>query len=675
MKHDISKMIVIVIALGFAATSFVVVSNPYGHISSAGNRYNNISKGIESNSVIDKSSIALIPQRTVFTPPTYLDNVTFVETGLPSGATWYVNTTNEETCCVRQPENLSGPITGSSYTPELPNNNFEDLYCISTSDHNYKPSPSSGCFHELDKQQIIIVTFEKFTYTVKFTEKGLPGGFSWNLIFNSVEHTLTNTSYTFYAANGTYSYFASANDYNDLSGSIEVNGTSQSVNLSFVLNMYQITISESGLPKETEWFVNLSSSQSFSSSTDSVTFKEPNGTYAYTIATTDHSYRSFENSGSLTVFGAAVNVSIEFSQIQYPVTFRESGLPAGTVWYAMLSNNLTGFSLSNKLSLFTANGTYSYTIETSNNAYRPSLSTGSVTVNGSAVNVSIEFSQIQYTVTFKESGLPSGTTWGVAINGTTQSSDNNTIAFSLPEGTYSYTIETSDHAYRPCASSGSVAVNGSSETAINTKFLEVKYSVLFAETGLSSGKDWYVNITGTNGNSGNSEVITGTSYSFCLLNGTYSYSATSANYKDLSGHLTVNGTSQTVLLSFILQTYSVTFIESGLPSGTLWAVTIDGTIQSSDNNTITFSLPDGTYSYAIANLSGYNSTKSNSSINVNGKNTSENVVFSLTSSKATTTGKPSAASSFDTDLYAIIGALLAVAVIGAVFTTIFRKRK
>ena len=95
----------------------------------------------------------------------------------------------------------------------------------------------------------------------------------------------------------------------------------------------------------------------------------------------------------------------------------------------------------------------------------------------------------------------------------------------------------------------------------------------------------------------------------------------------------------------------------------------------SDNNTITFSLPDGTYSYAIVNLSGYNSTKSNSSINVNGKNTYENVVFSLTSSKETTTGKPSAASSFDTDLYSIIGAVLAVAVIGAVFTTIFRKRK
>ena len=190
-------MIVIVIALGFMATSFVVVSNPYGHISSAGNRYNNISKGIESNSVIDKSSIALIPQRTVFTPPAYVDNVTFVETGLPSGATWYVNITNEETCCVVQPENLSGPITGSSYTPKLPNNNFEDLYRISTSDHNYKPSPSSGCFHELDEQQIIIVTFEKFTYTVKFSENGLPSGFSWNLIFNSVEHTLTNTSYTF----------------------------------------------------------------------------------------------------------------------------------------------------------------------------------------------------------------------------------------------------------------------------------------------------------------------------------------------------------------------------------------------------------------------------------------------------------------------------------------------
>ena len=49
--------------------------------------------------------------------------------------------------------------------------------------------------------------------------------------------------------------------------------------------------------------------------------------------------------------------------------------------------------------------------------------------------------------------------------------------------------------------------------------------------------------------------------------------------------------------------------------------------------------------------------------------------YCATYSKETTTGKPSAASSFDTDLYSIIGAVLAVAVIGAVFTTIFRKRK
>ena len=675
MGHHISKIIVIIIVFGFAATSFVVISNSYGHPTSTGGRYNNISKQMTSNGVVYNSPVGLHSERTVFTSYC-LHNETFVETGLPSGAIWYVNITSKDTCCATPPpENYSGPIKGPTYTPQLPNNGFAFSYTIATSDHTYMPSPSSGCFYESHSEEFIIITFQKVTYSVTFSEKGLPTGFSWDIIFNSVEHTLTNTSYTFYAANSTYSYFASANDYYDLSGSITVNGTSQLVNLSFVLNMYHVTFSESGLPTETEWYVNISSGQSFSFSTDTGTFMEPNGTYSYSITTSDHSYSAFEHSGSVTVFGKAVNVSIEFSQVRYPVSFTESGLPSETVWYAMLSNNMTGFSLNKTLSLLTQNGTYSYTIATSDHEYMPCVSSGSVTVNGSAVNLSITFVQVIYTVNFTESGLSAGTLWAVTLNGTTQSSVNNTISFSLPDGTYSYTIATNDHTYSPSTSSGTITVDGSSPAAINITFMEVKYAVFFSETGLQSGKDWYLNITGSSGNSSHSEVITEKSYSFCLPNGTYSYTASAANYKDLSGHLTVNGTSQFVMLSFLLHTYSVTFTESGLSAGTLWAVTLNGTTQSSVNNTISFSLPDGTYSYAVVNLSGYNVTKSANSINVNGKNISESVAFSSTSSRMPPPGEPANTNTSNTDLYIIIGAVVAVAVIGAGFTTVIRRKK
>ncbi|EQD43571.1 hypothetical protein B1B_13753, partial [mine drainage metagenome] len=45
-----------------------------------------------------------------------------------------------------------------------------------------------------------------------------------------------------------------------------------------------------------------------------------------------------------------------------------------------------------------------------------------------------------YTVSFSETGLPGGTPWSVTLNGSTQSSTTNVIAFSESNGTYGYTI-------------------------------------------------------------------------------------------------------------------------------------------------------------------------------------------------------------------------------------------
>jgi hypothetical protein len=52
--------------------------------------------------------------------------------------------------------------------------------------------------------------------------------------------------------------------------------------------------------------------------------------------------------------------------------------------------------------------------------------------------------------------------------------------------------------------------------------------------------------------------------------------------------------------------YSVTFVETGLPSGTTWSITLSnvGTYNSADN-TITFMVLSGNYSYAIGTLKNY----------------------------------------------------------------------
>ena len=105
--------------------------------------------------------------------------------------------------------------------------------------------------------------------------------------------------------------------------------------------------------------------------------------------------------------------------------------------------------------------------------------------------------------------------------------------------------------------------------------------------------------------------------------------------KNINGLLEQNNTliiaGQTLNNNAILllnkNNYLVTFTESGLPAGTSWSVTLNGTTESSSTNTITFSEPNGTYSYSIATVSGYTVSPSSGSITINGENIEKAVTF------------------------------------------------
>jgi len=93
-----------------------------------------------------------------------------------------------------------------------------------------------------------------------------------------------------------------------------------------------------------------------------------------------------------------------------------------------------------------------------------------------------------------------------------------------------------------------------------------------------------------------------------------------ANY--FSGTLSIISTSPQVI-----KKYTVTFTESGLPSGTSWSVTLNGNTESSTTNTITFSVPNGTYSYTIGSVSGYTVSPSSGNITVNGVSVNQAITF------------------------------------------------
>ncbi|EQD44169.1 membrane protein [mine drainage metagenome] len=108
-----------------------------------------------------------------------------------------------------------------------------------------------------------------------------------------------------------------------------------------------------------------------------------------------------------------------------------------------------------------ANGTYNYSIADIPGWHQGTLSyTGQVRVNGTDVSEPrLVYGRVTYTVTFTESGLPSGANWSVTLNGVPQSVTTSTMGFTEPNGTYAFTVgSVSGYAARP--SSGRVIVRG-----------------------------------------------------------------------------------------------------------------------------------------------------------------------------------------------------------------------
>jgi hypothetical protein len=326
------------------------------------------------------------------------------------------------------------------------------------------------------------------------------------------------------------------------------------------------------------------------------------------------------------------------------------------------------------------NGTYPYTVGAVS-GYASSPSSGNVTVNGASQSVPITFTPSTvstYTVTFSESGLPTGTSWSVDLNGTTHTSTTSTVTFTEPNGTYTYTVG-SVSGYTSSPSGGSVIVKGANaaQAITFTAIPAGSYSVTFTETGLPIGANWSVTLGGKTTSS------TGSTITFIEKNGTYSYLVTGPTgyvAAPLSGSMTVSGkpVSQnetfTKTSSKSTTSYAVTFMESGLLSGTTWSVTLNGSTQSSTTATITFQEANGSYSYTVGTVSGYTVSSSTGTAKVSGASVSESITFTSTSSKGKTNQTTGFLGLSGDEGYLLIGVVVA-AVAAAAAVLLLRGRK
>ncbi len=342
----------------------------------------------------------------------------------------------------------------------------------------------------------------------------------------------------------------------------------------------------------------------------------------------------------------------------YEFTIDETGLPPGTAWYANLSNGMDSGPISGTSHTFQlANGSYSYTITSSDKIYSASPSSSSFTVNGVSFSIPIAFSAVTYEVTFTESGLQSGSTWYVNLSNSMKSGSitGSSYSFSLVNGSYFYTIATSNKIYEPSTSSGTLTVNGASVSESVT-FSKVVYEVTFTESGLPSGVAWYVNGSGVHGTK-----LSPASITFSLTNGTYTFTVTNLSYYyTTTGYFSVviNGKNVTEMVDY----YHWAYI-TGKVSPVNATVMINGkTISLPSTGSFNFSVPSGTY-YFVASSTGYKSYYYNFSLS---PGSSKNLIISLKP-----ISKPSTISS--AEIYGIIGAVVAVAVIAAVVFVIRRR--
>ena len=214
----------------------------------------------------------------------------------------------------------------------------------------------------------------------------------------------------------------------------------------------------------------------------------------------------------------------------------------------------------------------------------------------------------EYSVVFNETGLPGSTPWSVALNGSSQTSSSSSIAFSEPNGGYTYTVgAVSGYSIQP--RTGSVQVNGGN-VYLSIRFLQLGpslFTVDFVESGLPSGRTWSVSLNGASLSSAT------TSIGYQEPNGTYVYHVANLSSYTASpsvGSLVVMGGDRTIDVTYTLNSslpvnHNVTFSEIGLPAASMWVVHLGQLVKNATTGAIIFQVPNGQYPWYLVTVASY----------------------------------------------------------------------
>ncbi len=390
--------------------------------------------------------------------------------------------------------------------------------------------------------------------------------------------------------------------------------------------LWQVNFTASGLPSGSVWSVRLNGSALYTTTTGIDEIQLANGSYTYAVPSPE-GYVPTPSSGGFTVSGSNQTIRISFAPQPgyYNVVFTEKGLNASTIWSVSVPGNATS-TFGPSIAFTVPNGSYAFTASAS--GYSADPASGTVDVSGSAQSVTITFHLLPV-VTFSGTGLVGLLDWTVDLNNTTRTLSGNVQGgFSEPNGTYSWSV-TAPTGYVAAPSSGTVVVNGANRSiAIAFTVLAGYYTITFKESGLTGFTYWGIDFN--NGSAIETSVAGGPNLAVVAANGSYPYYAYSeVPYVAVPqvGVVPVNGANLTVTIDYVLLPYHVNFTETGLPAGTLWYVTLNGSFGANTSGPITFYLANGTFNYTVEYLPGYNATPASGSVKIHGGNATVPIMF------------------------------------------------
>lgn len=171
----------------------------------------------------------------------------------------------------------------------------------------------------------------------------------------------------------------------------------------------------------------------------------------------------------------------------------------------------------------------------------------------------------------------------------------------------------------PFSDNGGIAIGGDYYPLVPTA-----YPVTFNGHGLPAGTSWSVTL------GQNTVSTTSSQIQFSNINGTYGYKVQKPGIYSASpgsGIVTVIGDSISVDVYFTLVEYNLSFAQTGHPYGQTWSVNLSGDVKSTSGSIITYSLHNGTYSFAVSGHYQYMANPESGIALVNGEDSTLAIQF------------------------------------------------